>query len=62
MNFFFNSSPNDCFGPNTQASFACSGRNSCYLSFFANSAQVPECQKRYANYLFLDYQCVPGKQ
>ncbi|CAF0748416.1 unnamed protein product [Brachionus calyciflorus] len=54
-------SPNDCFGPNTGASFSCSGKQSCFISFFPSGSQVPECDKKYASYFFLDYQCVPVK-
>lgn len=54
-------SKNDCFGLLTKPAADCSGKQSCSIAFVPNTDDVGECDRKKANYLYVDYQCVPIK-
>ena len=53
--------PGDCTGYYNFGAEFCSGKQSCEIDEFRpNSIQVPECDFRYARYVYMVYRCVPG--
>ena len=50
--------PGDCTSPAHIVTQTCSGQPACSVSF-ANSIYLPECNGTMANYLFVDYICLP---
>lgn len=49
---------NDCTSEAFIVHQTCAGKQSCSITFI-NEVQLLECQNQIANYLFVDYQCLP---
>ena len=50
--------PGDCTSEADNVYRICSGKQACSVSFL-NIFNLPECDKAIANYLFVEYQCLP---
>jgi hypothetical protein len=50
--------PGDCTSEADNVYRLCSGKQACSVSFL-NIFNLPECERAIANYLFVEYQCLP---
>lgn len=51
--------PRDCYGSHRNLETQCAGKQKCDVSFTAQQTTVSECSKNKADYIFVEYQCVP---
>ena len=51
--------PTDCFETTTSFNLGCSGKQSCLVTYIQR--QLTSCNRQTSKYLYITYQCVPGK-